>query len=310
MTVSMRDMLAAGVHFGHQTRFWNPKMAPFIFGARNKIHIINLEKTLPAFNEALVEVRNMASKGKKVLFVGTKRAAAKVIAEQASRVGMPYVDQRWLGGMLTNYKTIRQSIKRLVDLETESQDGTFDLLSKKEALLRTRMMNKLQGSLGGIKEMGGLPDAIFVVDVQHEHIAVTEANKLGIPVFGIVDSNTDPAGVDYVIPGNDDAIRAIRLYVTAFADAVAEGKANVATDVDPDEFVEVDEPTAAPKAEISEAVAASVNQAFAAEDEAKAAEAEAQAAAAAPAEVAEEAAPAQPQAEASDADSDAAGEKE
>jgi len=308
------------VHFGHQTRFWNPKMAPFIFGARNKIHIINLEKTLPAFNEALVEVRNMASKGKKVLFVGTKRAAAKVIAEQASRVGMPYVDQRWLGGMLTNYKTIRQSIKRLVDLETESQDGTFDLLSKKEALLRTRMMNKLQGSLGGIKEMGGLPDAIFVVDVQHEHIAVTEANKLGIPVFGIVDSNTDPAGVDYVIPGNDDAIRAIRLYVTAFADAVAEGKANVATDVDPDEFVEVDEPTAAPKAEISEAVAASVNEAFAAEDEAKAAEAEAQAAAeapaeaqaaaAAPAEVAEEAAPAQPQAEASDADSDAAGEKE
>jgi small subunit ribosomal protein S2 len=313
-------MLAAGVHFGHQTRFWNPKMAPFIFGARNKIHIINLEKTLPAFNEALVEVRNMASKGKKVLFVGTKRAAAKVIAEQASRVGMPYVDQRWLGGMLTNYKTIRQSIKRLVDLETESQDGTFDLLSKKEALLRTRMMNKLQGSLGGIKEMGGLPDAIFVVDVQHEHIAVTEANKLGIPVFGIVDSNTDPAGVDYVIPGNDDAIRAIRLYVTAFADAVAEGKANVATDVDPNEFVEVDEPTAAPKAEISEAVAASVNEAFAAEDEAKAAEAEAQAAAeapaeaqaaaAAPAEAAEEAAPAQPQAEASDADSDAAGEKE
>ena len=326
MTVSMRDMLAAGVHFGHQTRFWNPKMAPFIFGARNKIHIINLEKTLPAFNEALLEVRNMASKGKKVLFVGTKRAAAKVIAEQASRVGMPYVDQRWLGGMLTNYKTIRQSIKRLVDLETQSQDGTFDLLSKKEALLRTRMMNKLQSSLGGIKEMGGLPDAIFVVDVQHEHIAVTEANKLGIPVFGVVDSNTDPAGVDYVIPGNDDAIRAIRLYVTAFADAVAEGKANVATDVDPDEFVEVDEPTAAPKAEISEAVAASVNEAFAAEDEAKAAEAEAQAAAEAPVEATpepspepspeltpeptEETAPAETQAEASAADSNAAEEKE
>ena len=326
MTVSMRDMLAAGVHFGHQTRFWNPKMAPFIFGARNKIHIINLEKTLPAFNEALVEVRNMASKGKKVLFVGTKRAAAKVIAEQASRVGMPYVDQRWLGGMLTNYKTIRQSIKRLVDLETQSQDGTFDLLSKKEALLRTRMMNKLQSSLGGIKEMGGLPDAIFVVDVQHEHIAVTEANKLGIPVFGVVDSNTDPAGVDYVIPGNDDAIRAIRLYVTAFADAVAEGKANVATDVDPDEFVEVDEPTVAPKAEISEAVAASVNEAFAAEDEAKAAEAEAQAAAEAPVEATpepspeltpestpestEETAPAETQAEASAADNNAAEEKE
>ena len=280
MTVSMRDMLAAGVHFGHQTRFWNPKMAPFIFGARNKIHIINLEKTLPAFNEALIEVRNMASKGKKVMFVGTKRAAAKVIAEQAARVGMPYVDQRWLGGMLTNYKTIRQSIKRLIDLETESQDGTFDLLSKKEALLRTRMMNKLESSLGGIKEMGGLPDAIFVVDVQHEHIAITEANKLGIPVFGVVDTNSDPAGVDHVIPGNDDAIRAIRLYVTAVADAIAEGKANVATDVDPDEFVEVQE-VAAPTAEISEAVAASVNEAFAAEDEAKAAEDEAKAAEAA-----------------------------
>ena len=276
MTVSMRDMLAAGVHFGHQTRFWNPKMAPFICGARNKIHIINLEKTLPAFNEALIEVRNMASKGKKVMFVGTKRAAAKVIAEQASRVGMPYVDQRWLGGMLTNYKTIRQSIKRLIDLETESQDGTFDLLSKKEALLRTRMMNKLESSLGGIKEMGGLPDAIFVVDVQHEHIAITEANKLGIPVFGVVDTNSDPAGVDHVIPGNDDAIRAIRLYVTAVADAIAEGKANVATDVNPDEFVEVQE-AAAPTAEISEAVAASVNEAFAAEDEAKAAEAAAEA---------------------------------
>ena len=276
MTVSMRDMLAAGVHFGHQTRFWNPKMAPFIFGARNKIHIINLEKTLPAFNEALIEVRNMASKGKKVMFVGTKRAAAKVIAEQAARVGMPYVDQRWLGGMLTNYKTIRQSIKRLIDLETESQDGTFDLLSKKEALLRTRMMNKLESSLGGIKEMGGLPDAIFVVDVQHEHIAITEANKLGIPVFGVVDTNSDPAGVDHVIPGNDDAIRAISLYVTAVADAIAEGKANVATDVDPDEFVEVQE-VAAPTAEISEAVAASVNEAFAAEDEAKAAEAAAEA---------------------------------
>ncbi len=290
MTVSMRDMLAAGVHFGHQTRFWNPKMAPFIFGARNKIHIINLEKTLPAFNEALIEMRNMASKGKKIMFVGTKRAAAKVVAEQAARVGMPYVDQRWLGGMLTNYKTIRQSIKRLIDLETESQDGTFDLLSKKEALLRTRMMNKLQSSLGGIKEMGGLPDALFVVDVQHEHIAITEANKLGIPVFGVVDTNSDPAGVDFVIPGNDDAIRAIRLYVSAVADAVAEGKANVATDVNPDEFVEVQE-TAAPTAEISEGVAASLNEALAAEDEAKAAEAEV--------------VPAEPA-----ADADSAGEKE
>lgn len=270
MTVSMRDMLAAGVHFGHQTLFWNPKMAPYIFGARNKIHIVNLEKTLPAFNEALTEVRNLSSRGKKILFVGTKRAAAKVIAEQAARVAMPYVDQRWLGGMLTNYKTIRQSIKRLIDLETQSQDGTFDLLSKKEALQRTRMMTKLHNSLGGIKEMGGLPDAIFVVDVQHEHIAINEANKLGIPVFGIVDTNSDPAGVDFVIPGNDDAIRAIRLYVTAVADAVAEGKANVSTDVDPEEFIEVEE-VAAPVAEISEGVAASVNEAFAAEDEARAA---------------------------------------
>ncbi len=232
MTVSMRDMLAAGVHFGHQTRFWNPKMAPYIFGARNKIHIVNLEKTLPAFNEALIEVRNLASKGKKILFVGTKRAAAKVIAEQASRVGMPYVDQRWLGGMLTNYKTIRQSIKRLQDLEIQAADGTFELLSKKEALQRTRMMNKLQSSLGGIKDMGGLPDVIFVIDVQHEKIAITEANKLGIPVVGVVDTNSDPAGVDYVIPGNDDAIRAIRLYVSAMADAVAEGKSNSAASVD------------------------------------------------------------------------------
>jgi small subunit ribosomal protein S2 len=272
MTVSMRDMLAAGVHFGHQTRFWNPKMAPFIFGARNKIHIVNLEKTLPAFNEALVELRNLASKGKKILFVGTKRAAAKVVAEQASRVGMPYVDQRWLGGMLTNYKTIRQSIKRLQDLEVQAADGTFDLLSKKEALQRTRMMNKLQSSLGGIKNMGGLPDVIFVIDVQHEKIAVTEANKLGIPVVGVVDTNSDPAGVDYVIPGNDDAIRAIRLYVSAVADAVAEGQSNAAVSVDLNEFVEV-EKASTPVAEISEAVAASVNEAFAAEDEQKAAEA-------------------------------------
>jgi small subunit ribosomal protein S2 len=278
----MRDMLAAGVHFGHQTRFWNPKMAPYIFGARNKIHIVNLEKTLPAFNDALLELRNRATRGQKIMFVGTKRPAAKVIAEQAARVNMPYVDQRWLGGMLTNYKTIRQSIKRLQDLETESQDGTFDLLSKKEALQRTRMMDKLQSSLGGIKNMGGLPDAIFIVDVQHEHIAVCEANKLGIPVFGVVDTNSDPAGVDYVIPGNDDAIRAIRLYVTAVADAIAEGKSNSSMQVNADEFVEVEAADrAAPVAEISEAVAASVNQAFAEEDEKQAAEQAAQAASAA-----------------------------
>jgi small subunit ribosomal protein S2 len=239
MNISMRDMLAAGVHFGHQTRFWNPKMAPYIFGARNRIHIINLEKTVPAFNSALEELRRMAASGKKVLFVGTKRAAAEVVREQASRVGMPYVDQRWLGGMLTNYKTIRQSIRRLQELETQSTDGTFDLLTKREALQKTRTLEKLSSSIGGIKDMGGLPDALFVIDVMHERIAVTEANKLGIPVFGVVDSNSDPEGVDFVIPGNDDAIRAIRLYITAAADAVQEGRNRATGNVRADEFVEV-----------------------------------------------------------------------
>lgn len=272
MSVSMRDMLAAGVHFGHQTRFWNPKMAPFIFGARNKIHIINLESTLPAFDEALKEVQNLARRGQKILFVGTKRAAAKVIAEQASRVGMPYVDQRWLGGMLTNYKTIRQSIRRLQDLEKQAEDGTFHMLPKREALQKTRIKDKLDGSLGGIKNMGGLPDALFVVDVQHEHIAVSEANKLGIRVFGIVDTNSDPDGVDFVIPGNDDAIRAIRLYVTAVADAVAQGQNQASAEVNPDEFVEVQETAkVAPHAEISQGVRASVDQAFAEQDQAEAA---------------------------------------
>lgn len=239
--ISMRDMLAAGVHFGHQTRFWNPKMAPYIFGARNKIHIINLEQTVPAFNEALGYLRGLARRRNKVLFVGTKRAAAKVIREQAERVGMPYVDQRWLGGMLTNYKTIRQSIRRLQELETQATDGTFEKLTKKEALTKRRLMDKLERSLGGIKDMGGLPDALFVVDVKHEHIAVSEANKLGIPVVGIVDSNSDPEGIDYVIPGNDDAIRAIRLYVSAAADAIAEGRSAAAGEVDIDEFIEVDD---------------------------------------------------------------------
>jgi small subunit ribosomal protein S2 len=239
--ISMRDMLAAGVHFGHQTRFWNPKMAPFIFGARNKIHIINLERTVPAFNEALGYLRTLAARRHKVLFVGTKRAAAKVIREQATRVEMPFVDQRWLGGMLTNYKTIRQSIRRLQELEAQAADGTFERLTKKEALTKRRLMEKLEKSLGGIKNMGGLPDAVFVVDVQHEHIAVSEANKLGIPVVGIVDTNSDPVGVDYVIPGNDDAIRAVRLYVTAVADAIAEGQAMAGGEVRIDEFVEVDE---------------------------------------------------------------------
>jgi len=233
--VSMRDMLKAGAHFGHQTRYWNPKMGKFIFGARNKIHIINLEKTMPMFSDALTFVERLASGKNKLLFVGTKRAASKIIAEEATRAGMPYVDHRWLGGMLTNYKTIRASIKRLRDLEAQSQDGTFTKLTKKEALMRTRDLEKLDRSLGGIKDMGGLPDALFVIDVEHERIAITEANKLGIPVIGIVDTNSSPEGVDYVIPGNDDAIRAIRLYAAAMADAVLRGKNNGGA---ADEFVE------------------------------------------------------------------------
>ncbi|MBU3069634.1 30S ribosomal protein S2 [Aestuariicella sp. G3-2] len=224
--VSMRDMLQAGVHFGHQTRYWNPKMGQYIFGARNKIHIINLEHTVPAFNDALQIVQQMASQKKKVLFVGTKRAASKIIKEQAERAGQPFVSHRWLGGMLTNYKTIRASIRRYRELDAQSTDGTFDKLTKKEALMRTRMKDKLELSIGGIKDMGGLPDALFVIDVEHERIAIQEANKLGIPVIGIVDTNSDPAGVDYVIPGNDDAIRAVKLYVTAVADACLEGAAN------------------------------------------------------------------------------------
>ena len=266
MSVTMRDMMAAGVHFGHQTRFWNPKMASYIFGARNKIHIVNLEKTLPAFNEALEEIKRLASKGQKILFVGTKRSAAKVVAEQGQRSGMPYVDQRWLGGMLTNYKTIRQSIKRLEELEKQSEDGTFELLTKKEALQRTRMMNKLNASLGGIKDMGGLPDALFVVDVQYERIAINEANKLGVPVFGIVDTNSNPDGVDFVIPGNDDSFRAIRLYVTAIADAVIEGKENASLVVHEEEFAETSEIKEAPHTEISEGVAATLEKAFSEED--------------------------------------------
>jgi len=221
--ISMRDLLQAGAHFGHQTRYWNPKMQQYIFGARNKIHIINLEHTVPAFNDALEFVKTLSSNKNKILFVGTKRAAAKTIKEQAERVGMPYVSHRWLGGMLTNYKTIRASIRRLRDLEKQQEDGTFEKLTKKEALMRSRMMDKLENSIGGIKDMGGLPDALFVIDVDHERIAITEANKLGIPVIGVVDTNSNPEGVDYVIPGNDDAIRAIKLYVTTLADACSEG---------------------------------------------------------------------------------------
>lgn len=238
-TIGMRDMLAAGVHFGHQTRFWNPKMTPYIFGSRNKIHIINLEQTVPALEAALAEARRLGARRNKILFVGTKRAASKVIREQAERVGMPYIDRRWLGGTLTNYKTIRQSVRRLTDLETDDEAGKFELLTKKEALQKRRLMDKLTRSLGGIKDMGGLPDALFVVDVNHERIAVTEANKLGIPVIGVVDTNSDPEGVDFVIPGNDDAIRAVRLFVTAVADAIVEGQTRSAGEVGVEDFVEV-----------------------------------------------------------------------
>ena len=223
-TVSMRDMLKAGVHFGHQTRYWNPKMKPFIFGARNKVHIINLEKTVPMFNEALAELQKISARKGKILFVGTKRAASEAVKEAANSCDQFFVNHRWLGGMLTNWKTVRQSIKRLKDLEVQSQDGTFDKLTKKEVLMRNRELAKLENSLGGIKDMGGLPDALFVVDADHEHIAIKEANNLGIPVFSIVDTNSDPDGVDFIIPGNDDAIRAIKLYLTAVSAAIREGR--------------------------------------------------------------------------------------
>ena len=222
--VSMRDMLEAGVHFGHQTRYWSPKMLPYIFGERNKIHIINLEKTLPLYKEASGFVQRMAANKGTVLFVGTKRAAEETIRTEARRCGMPYVDQRWLGGMLTNFRTVKQSIRRLKELEEMMNDGSLERVSKKEGLSRTRELEKLERSLGGIKDMEGLPDVLFVVDVGYEKIAVSEAVKLGIPVVGIVDTNHTPDGVDYVIPGNDDAIRAIQLYLKGAADAVLEGR--------------------------------------------------------------------------------------
>jgi small subunit ribosomal protein S2 len=234
----MRDLLKAGAHFGHQTRYWNPKMAPFIFGARNKIHIIDLELTVPALDRAVSIVRGMAQNKNKVLFVGTKRAAAKIIKDQAERSGQPYVNHRWLGGMLTNWKTIRQSIKRLRELEAKMDDGTLEKISKKEALDMSRQLEKLERSIGGIKDMGGLPDAIFVVDVNHEKIAIQEANKLGIPVIGIVDTNSDPDGIDIIIPGNDDAIRAIELYSSIIADACIEGTAE---SLGKSDYVEVSE---------------------------------------------------------------------
>ena len=237
--VSMRDMLQAGVHFGHQTRFWNPKMKPFIFGARNGVHIINLEKTVPMFDDALNFVGNIAAKKGKILFVGTKRAASEAVKEAAASCDQFYVNHRWLGGMLTNWKTVRQSIKRLKDLENQAQDGTFEKLTKKEALMRTREMDKLEKSLGGIKDMGGLPDVLFVVDAEHEHIAIKEANNLGIPVVSIVDTNSNPDGVDYIIPGNDDAIRAVQLYLSAAASAVnAARELDISVQAEQDGFVE------------------------------------------------------------------------
>ena len=267
-SVSMKEMLRAGVHFGHQCRYWNPKMEPYIFGARNKIHIINLEQTVPAFNSALDAVADMADKKKKILFVGTKRAAAKIVRTEAERAGMPFVNHRWLGGMLTNYKTIRGSIKRLKELETQEADGTLNRLTKKEALMRLRAKAKLERSIGGIKDMGGLPDALFVIDVDHERIAITEANSLKIPVIGVVDTNSNPEGIDHVIPGNDDAIRAIQLYAKAVADACLEGQSR---NVSESEFVEVEE-AAAPEAEAAPAEAApEAEQAEASEEPAEAA---------------------------------------
>jgi len=240
--VSMRQMLEAGVHFGHQTRFWNPKMAPFIFGERNKIHIINLEKTQPLYAEAAQFVKGVVADGGTVLFVGTKRSAREAMQKEAERSGQPYVNQRWLGGMLTNFKTIRQSIKRLAEITELATSGALEKRGKKEATQLRREMEKLERSLGGIKHMEALPDALFVVDVGHEKIAVDEARKLGIPVVAIVDTNCSPDGIDYVIPGNDDAMRAIQLYAAGVADAVLEGKESVpAVAVGEDEFVELDE---------------------------------------------------------------------
>ncbi len=244
MSVTMRQMLEAGCHFGHQTRFWSPKMAPYIFGHRNKIHIINLEKTLPMFLEAQKFVRQVASNRGTILFVGTKRQSKEIIAEEASRAGMPYVDARWLGGTLTNFKTVKGSIKRLKDMTAARENGDWERLSKKEALTTSRDIEKLEKSLGGIQDMAGTPDAIFVVDVGYHKIAITEAKKLGIPVIAVVDTNHSPEGVDYIIPGNDDSSKAVALYVRGMADAILEGKANAVQQVldavkgDAEEFVE------------------------------------------------------------------------
>lgn len=240
--ISMRQMLEAGVHFGHQCRYWNPRMAPYIFGQRHRIHIINLEKTLPLFRDAINYAGSLAANGGKILFVGTKRSAGETVKEEAERCSMPYVDFRWLGGMLTNFKTIRQSIRRLKDLEAMFEDGSIERFSKKEALGLRREMDKLHRSLGGIKNMDRLPDALFIIDVGHEKIAVSEAKKLGIPVIGIVDTNNDPTDIDYVVPGNDDAIRSIQLYTQGLSAAVLEGRATAAQIASgrDDEYVEVE----------------------------------------------------------------------
>ena len=244
MSVTMRQMLEAGVHFGHQTRYWNPKMAPYIFGDRNKIHIINLEKTLPMYQDAMKFMRKLASNKGNILFVGTKRQAREILKEEAERAGCHFVNFRWLGGMLTNFKTVKQSIKRLQEVQTLLSEENIGKLAKKEALLLRRELDKLERSLGGIKDMGGLPDMIFVIDVGHEKGAITEANKLGIPVVGVVDTNNSPIGVNYVIPGNDDSTQAIRLYVRGAADAILEGRSQSLQEIVGEEFVEVEEPAA------------------------------------------------------------------
>ena len=250
MSVTMREMLEAGVHFGHQTRFWNPKMAPFIFGHRNKIHIINLEKSLPMFQEAQKFAKQLAANRGTILMVGTKRQARELVAEQAQRAGVPFVDQRWLGGMLTNFKTVKTSIKRLKDMKAQQEAG-LESMSKKEQLMFSRELEKLEKDIGGIQDMNALPDAIFVIDVGYHKIAVAEAKKLGIPLIGVVDSNHSPEGIDYVIPGNDDSAKAVALYARGIADAILEGRANAVNDVvkaaageGSDEFVEVDETAA------------------------------------------------------------------
>lgn len=248
--VTMREMLEAGVHFGHQTRYWNPGMAPYLFGQRNKIHIINLEKTLPLYQEALNFAGRMAAKKATILFVATKRSAQAIIAEEAARCGMPYVNRRWLGGLLTNFKTVRQSINRLKDIETMQADGSLERVGKKEQLMYQRELDRLEASLAGIKHMQGIPDALFIIDVGYENIAVTEARKLAIPVIGVVDSNHSPKGVDYIIPGNDDAIRAIALYARGMADAILQARESVAhigAAADADELIEID-PSGAPLA--------------------------------------------------------------